>query len=122
MKATILLIAALLILWLTRSPTSDLNGITTGLTITELAVGMVQFSADIGRYPTAQEGLTALIRNDDIPQWNGPYLSRDKIPGDEWGNEFVYLNQDSYFKIRSLGKDGQTGTHDDLEYESVTSL
>src|SRR5512137_735756 len=44
---------------------------------------------DTGKFPTPQQGLTALrVRQEGDAKWNGPYLKKD-IPADPWGNPFV---------------------------------
>src|SRR5215469_2544121 len=45
---------------------------------------------DVGRYPTTQEGLSALVKRPaGIDVWNGPYLKGGTIPADPWRNAFV---------------------------------
>lgn len=49
------------------------------------------FFIDNGRYPSASEGLGALVlRPDSLPSWRGPYLRTPTVPKDPWGNEFDY--------------------------------
>src|SRR5271169_839131 len=39
------------------------------------------FFMDVGHYPSASEGLTALVeRPADAPVWNGPYLKNASVP------------------------------------------
>jgi general secretion pathway protein G len=70
------------------------------------------FKLEIGRYPTAQEGLEALIKKPgDAANWNGPYFRKDNIK-DPWGNDYKYSNPGSNntpFEIKSLGADGKDG-------------
>jgi len=40
-----------------------------------------QFRLDVGRFPTTEEGLNALVVKPAIGKWNGPYL-RKSIPDD----------------------------------------
>jgi general secretion pathway protein G len=73
-----------------------------------------QFKMDTGRYPTAEEGLGALITQPtDVTGWEpGGYLESTDLPRDGWGNEFIYeLYPESGkpFVIKSLGADGQEG-------------
>ena len=73
-----------------------------------------QFKMDTGRYPTAEEGLNALITQPtDVTGWEpGGYLDTTELPRDGWGNEFVYeLYPESGkpFVIKSYGADGQEG-------------
>jgi general secretion pathway protein G len=70
------------------------------------------FYLDAGRYPTAAEGLEALVRPiSGIAAWNGPYVKGGKVPTDPWGNAYVYRvpGERSAYEIRSLGSDGQEG-------------
>src|SRR5262249_50246309 len=49
------------------------------------------FHLDNGRYPTANEGLPALMQKPEgATTWNGPYLSGDSVPKDPWGRPYVY--------------------------------
>jgi general secretion pathway protein G len=49
------------------------------------------FFIDNGRYPTAGEGLTALVtRPAALETWRGPYLRTTTVPKDPWGKEFQY--------------------------------
>ena len=70
------------------------------------------YRLDVGRYPTSEEGLAALM---SAPQgagakWNGPYLKKG-VPQDPWGNAYQYRapGSKSEYEIVSLGKDGQPG-------------
>lgn len=69
------------------------------------------YRLDVGRYPSSEEGLTALVqRPAAATKWNGPYLQRN-VPLDPWGNGYVYrspgTNRD--FELLSLGKDARPG-------------
>lgn len=73
-----------------------------------------QFKLDTGRYPTEEEGLTALIEQpSDVTNYEpGGYLETTEIPKDAWNNDFVYeLHPESGkpFVIKSYGADGQEG-------------
>lgn len=85
----------------------------------EVAVAKTQIEAfdkaldtlrlDIGRYPTTEEGLNALLTQPStMNKWNGPYLKK-QIPTDPWGSAYVYRSpgQNKDFEILSYGKDGQ---------------
>lgn len=70
------------------------------------------FRLDVGRYPTPEEGLSALIaRPGSLPKWNGPYL-KSGVPLDPWGRAYQYRIPGSKgeFEVLSLGKDGQTAS------------
>lgn len=72
------------------------------------------YRLDIGRYPSSEQGLRALIERpsaDPIPQnWKqGGYL--DGLPKDPWGNPYQYLSPGSHGEVDvfSLGADGKIG-------------
>jgi len=70
------------------------------------------FYMDVGRYPSANEGLTALVeRPADAPVWNGPYLKNASVPADPWGHVYLYRvpGERTPYQIVSLGSDGQEG-------------
>lgn len=70
------------------------------------------FYLDVGRYPTGNEGLTALAqRPDNTGIWNGPYLKTGAVPADPWGHAYIYRApaQRGPYEIVSLGSDGQEG-------------
>ncbi len=88
--------------------------------IAMLSTALDLFRADVGRYPTTQEGLEALIkRPESVPpdRWKGPYLRQNKIPLDPWGHPYIYYGPDSEkvaekgldYLIISLGADGREG-------------
>lgn len=74
------------------------------------------FRLDVGRFPTTEEGLQALLeRPADTPKWNGPYLTR-AVPVDPWGRPYIYRAPGSGggdFDLLSYGKDGQPGGEGD---------
>ncbi len=70
------------------------------------------YRLEVGRYPTSEEGLRALIEAPPgAARWNGPYLKKSKIPSDPWGNEYVYRAPGEHgpFEIYSLGADSAQG-------------
>jgi general secretion pathway protein G len=78
------------------------------------------FEIDIGRFPTTDEGLAALVEPPagvDAQAWQGPYLKRD-LPRDPWGNDYVYEQPGRFntrgFDLSSAGADGRAGTEDDV--------
>jgi general secretion pathway protein G len=51
------------------------------LQIDSLAAALDLFYLDTGRYPSASEGLDALIkRTPSVDRWNGPYLQQSALP------------------------------------------
>ncbi len=66
---------------------------------------------DMGRYPTTEEGMAALlVKPAAATSWNGPYLAKS-IPNDPWGRPYLYRSPGSKgeYEILSNGKDGQPG-------------
>ena len=70
------------------------------------------YRLDNQRYPSAEQGLEALVRKPTAgtvpPNWRS-YL--DKLPNDPWGRPYQYLNPGTQgeIDIYSLGADGQPG-------------
>jgi general secretion pathway protein G len=70
-----------------------------------------QYRLDVGRYPTTEQGLNALVvRPGSEPKWNGPYL-QNAVPLDPWGKAYVYRapGEKHDFDIVSYGRDGAPG-------------
>jgi general secretion pathway protein G len=72
--------------------------------------GLDHFRLDVGRYPTTQEGLNALMANSGIEKWDGPYLKK-ALPSDPWGKPFHYQCPGSHgeYDLFSYGRDGAPG-------------
>jgi general secretion pathway protein G len=49
-----------------------------------------QYRLDTGAYPASSPGLEALVANPNVPSWNGPYLRKNAVPRDPWGNPYLY--------------------------------
>jgi general secretion pathway protein G len=70
------------------------------------------YKLDNQRYPTAEQGLDALVRKPTAspvpPNWR-PYL--DKLPLDPWGHPYQYVNPGlkGEIDVFSYGADGQAG-------------
>ncbi|MFH0794612.1 MAG: type II secretion system major pseudopilin GspG [bacterium] len=85
-----------------------------------IKTALQHFEIDVGRFPTGQEGLKALVeRPSDVfeDEWDGPYLQEGKLPKDPWKQEFTYKcppEHSRYYDLYSLGKDRQEGTDDDI--------
>src|SRR5262245_52876065 len=59
--------------------------------IESLSTSLELFKLDVGRYPSEREGLDALIaRPGTTANWNGPYLQKNKVPADPWGQPYHY--------------------------------
>lgn len=86
--------------------------------ITAFEKALDTYRIDLGRFPTTEEGLAALLENPAAnAKWNGPYLKKS-IPLDPWGRQYLYQSpaKDKEIEITSYGKDGQAGgTGDDAD-------
>jgi general secretion pathway protein G len=70
------------------------------------------FKLEVGRYPTTQEGLQALITAPaGVTNWNGPYWKKTTLPKDPWTNEYHYASpgQHGAYDLWSYGADGKEG-------------
>jgi general secretion pathway protein G len=79
--------------------------------IDALEKALDQYRLDIGRYPTAELGLKALVdRPATEPKWNGPYLKKE-VPLDPWGKAYQYKvpGEKWDFDLMSFGRDGRAG-------------
>ena len=80
--------------------------------IEDLAATLDMYKLDLGSYPASEEGLRALIESPEgAKRWNGPYLSKSKIPLDPWQKEYHYVSPGEHgkFDLFSLGADGKEG-------------
>jgi general secretion pathway protein G len=80
--------------------------------IGQISQSLDLFKLEVGRYPSTQEGLQALISAPaGVTNWNGPYWKKQSVPKDPWGNEYKYAapGQSSPYDIVSLGADGKEG-------------
>ncbi|HZP41447.1 MAG TPA: type II secretion system major pseudopilin GspG [Candidatus Binatia bacterium] len=70
------------------------------------------FRLDIGRYPTGQEGLAALVQRPfGVDRWDGPYLKK-QVPLDPWHHPYEYRSPGQGgrpYDIVSYGADGAPG-------------
>ena len=70
------------------------------------------YKLDNQRYPTAEQGLAALVQRPSTPPVPGnwkPYL--EKLPSDPWGQPYQYLNPGikGEVDVMSFGADGKSG-------------
>lgn len=80
--------------------------------IEDLSAALDMYKLDVGRYPTQEQGLSALVsRPTDTKRWNGPYLRKEKVPEDPWMNDYhyVYPGQHGSFDLFSYGADETEG-------------
>jgi len=82
------------------------------LEIEQIGQTLDLFKLEVGRYPTTQEGLQALITAPaGVSNWNGPYWKKNTLPKDPWTNEYKYASpgQHGAYDIWSYGADGKEG-------------
>lgn len=93
--------------------------------IASFETALSAFEIDLSRYPTATEGLRVLVvkPTSDADGWLQPYLSREEIPKDPWGNEYEYRYPGQYneygYDLYSVGPDHKMGGNDDITNWSV---
>ena len=54
------------------------------------------FRLDVGQYPNTAQGLQALVEEQGIQNWSGPYLDKINVPKDSWGRNFQYRSPGEY--------------------------
>jgi general secretion pathway protein G len=83
--------------------------------VNNLVQALKLYRLDNQRYPTADQGLQALVARPAAPptppNWK-TYL--EKLPNDPWGRPYQYLNPGvkGEIDVMSLGADGQPGGED----------
>jgi general secretion pathway protein G len=85
---------------------------TARLQIEEFSVALDLYQLEVGRYPSSEEGLAALINEpSSAVGWNGPYLRKKVIRKDPWGFEYGYRlpGESGLFDLYSLGADNAEG-------------
>ena len=92
----------------------DASKVQTAETQIKMLRGALQaYRLDVGRYPSTEEGLTALVRAPAgaAEFWRGPYLE-DEVPPDPWNTSYRYehpANNLQGFALYSLGADSERG-------------
>jgi general secretion pathway protein G len=79
--------------------------------IDSLEKALDQFRLDTRHYPTAEQGLEALMTKPaNEASWSGPYLKK-AVPNDPWGRPYVYHVPGSKgdYDLYSFGRDGKPG-------------
>ncbi|WP_237182908.1 type II secretion system major pseudopilin GspG [Roseomonas marmotae] len=70
------------------------------------------FRLDVGRYPSRDEGLGALLQAPGgLERWNGPYVRKAEQLVDPWGRSYRYRapGEHSAFDLFTLGADDRSG-------------
>ncbi len=84
---------------------------TAGVQIKQLEQSLEMYMLDVGRFPSTNEGLQALVsKPSGATGWNGPYL-KGEVPMDPWGRPYNYKfpGQRGEVDIFSYGQNGQPG-------------
>ena len=81
--------------------------------IAVLQSALERFNLHLDRYPTADEGLKALLEtpSSEDKKWRGPYI--EQLRADPWGNPYQYrrpgLHHPTGYDLWSRGADGADG-------------
>lgn len=83
------------------------------LQLQELSGALDLYRLEVGRYPSMEEGLSALVEapSGTDRRWNGPYLKKRTVPKDPWGNDYHYRfpGEQDVYDLFSLGADNAQG-------------
>jgi general secretion pathway protein G len=77
-----------------------------------LATAIDLYQLDVGRYPTREEGLAALVqRPPGQERWNGPYVRKAEQLQDPWRRAWRYRvpGEHGAYDLFSLGADDRPG-------------
>ena len=80
--------------------------------IENISASLDHFQLDVGRYPTPEEGLDALVTAPpSAANWNGPYLKKSSALVDPWGVKYVYAVPGKHgdVDVYTLGSDHAEG-------------
>ena len=92
--------------------TDDARATAARTDVSNLVQALKLYKLDNQRYPSAEQGLDALVRKPSVgaipPNWK-PYL--DKLPADPWGRPYQFLSPGlkGEIDVFSFGADGQPG-------------
>lgn len=95
---------------------------TTLVYVRSLAQFLDAYQLDVGRFPTTEQGLNALIEcPSDLPdpsKWAGPYIRENAQTLDPWQNPYQYVSPGTHsrdgYDVWSFGSDRIDGTDDDI--------
>ena len=85
---------------------------TARLQIEDFSAALDLYRLDVGRYPTTEQGLQALVEEPaGVTGWSGPYLRRSSLPADPWGREYNYRSPGEHgaYDIYTYGASGEPG-------------
>ena len=94
----------------------DTRGATASVQLSGIRLGLEMFYADMGRFPTAKEGLRVITQ----PVGQGPYIKAKDIT-DPWGRPFLYQYSGTGVPtVTTLGADGVPGVTSDSADEDLS--
>lgn len=84
-----------------------------------LAGHLLNYKNGAGRFPTAEQGLKALVTKPTTsPKPRRWSQTLTKLPTDPWGNDYIYkmpgTKDQTTYEIISYGADGKAGGDDDI--------
>jgi general secretion pathway protein G len=80
------------------------------LKLQSIAAALELYQGDTGRYPTAQEGVQALLTQPEgVQNWTGPYLHGKDQLSDPWGHPYRYAVTATGVSVTTLGADNKDG-------------
>lgn len=85
---------------------------TAGVQIADLEKATELFKLGVGRFPSDEEGLEALVKKPASANgWDGPYLKGGSVPLDPWNNPYHYKRapNGAEVEIFSYGADNAPG-------------
>ena len=85
---------------------------TAQLQIAELGSGLDLYYLEVGHYPSSEEGLLVLVDEPvGVSNWNGPYIKKNEVPNDPWGQDYHYRypGESGEYDLYSLGRDDADG-------------
>jgi general secretion pathway protein G len=80
--------------------------------IQNISAALELYRLDVGRYPSAEEGLAALVKPPaSQTAWNGPYMQQATALVDPWGKAYQYRmpGKETEADIYTYGSDGAQG-------------
>ncbi len=90
---------------------------TAKIQIDDFGAALDLYYLDLGRYPTTDEGLNALVSAPATLSagWNGPYLKKGTVPKDPWGNDYRYQSpgNNGVYDLFTYGADNQADGDDE---------
>ncbi len=88
---------------------------TAKIQIAEIGKSLDMFFTDCNQYPSAEEGLAALVTAPTTcTNWGpDPYLK--KVSKDPWGGDYIYESSGNNYVLRSLGSDRREGGEGDAK-------